>query len=53
MRIVCQQTILRNLMPYLLFLKKQHNKKKCRLLQVIGGALWVNITLDAFYIPVN
>ena len=24
-------------MPYLLFLKKQHN-----LLQIIGGALWVN-----------
>ena len=27
MRIVCQQTILMNIMPYLLFLKKQQNLK--------------------------
>ena len=28
-------------MPYLLFLKKWQNLN-CRMLQIIGGALWVN-----------
>ena len=32
---------LRNIMPDLLFLKKQYNLN-CRLLQIIGGALRVN-----------
>ena len=30
-----------NIMPYMLFLKKRQNLKICRLLQIIGGALWV------------
>ena len=41
MRIVCQQTIL---MKYALFVIFEKSIKiwNCRLLQVIGGALWVN-----------
>ena len=32
-------------MPYLLFLRKRQNWN-CRLLQIIGGALWVNISFS-------
>ena len=42
MRIVCQQTILMNIMPYLLFLRKKNSKIwNYRLLQIISGALRV------------
>ena len=41
--------ILMDIMPYLLFLKKKANKKNCRLLQIIGGALWDNVTILPIY----
>ena len=45
MRIVCQQTILMKYHAELLFLKKRQNLK-LSLLQIIGGALRVNVLLS-------
>ena len=42
MRIVCQQT---NLMKYhdlYVVFEKSNTIRNCRLLQMVGGALWVN-----------
>ena len=39
MRIVCQQTIL--MKYHALFVIFEKSSKICRLLQIVGGALWV------------
>ena len=42
MRIVCQQTILMKYHALFVIKKKKKKLWKCRLLQIIGGALWAN-----------
>ena len=44
MRIVCQQTILMKYALFVIFEKKSGKIWNCRLLQIIGGALWVKVT---------
>ena len=45
MRIICEQTILMKYHALLLFLKSG-KIWNCRLLQIIGGALWVNLLIE-------
>ena len=42
MRIVCQQTILMKYHALFVIFEKSSNIINCRLLQIIGGAFWVN-----------
>ena len=42
MRIVCQQTILMKYHALFVIFEKSSKILNCRLLQIIGGALWVN-----------
>ena len=45
MRIVCQQTILMKYHALFVIFWKSSKIWKCRLLQIIGGALWVKVPI--------
>ena len=47
MRIACQQTILMKYHAVFFFFKKNSKIRNCLLLQIIGGAIWVNIWASA------
>ena len=56
MRIVCQQTILMKYHALFVIFEKSGKICNCRLLQIIGGALRVNLeiqTFDAFICIMN
>ena len=53
MRIVCQQTILMKYHALFIIFEKAAKIGNCRLLQIIGGALWVKISAGLWGLIVN
>ena len=56
MRIVCQQTILMKYHALLVIFENAAKFENCRLLQIIGGALWVKdliITINMIMNPLK